>query len=83
MNLDESFAASDLLDRICELVDRVRLGGGTGTSLIDLKEPGVSRAGKSLELWVKHFLAGTIGHADKESIKEIWLSRGRRNRSSL
>ena len=75
MNLDESFAASDLLDRICELVERLRLGGGTGTSLIDLKEPGVSRAGKGLELWVKHFLAGTIGHADKESIKEIWDER--------
>jgi hypothetical protein len=72
MKLDESFAESNLLDRICELVSRVRLGGGLGTSLNHLKRPGVNRAGEGLELWVKHFLAGTIGHADEENIREIW-----------
>lgn len=72
MNLDESFAESDLLDRICELVERVRLGGGLGTSLNHLRRPGVNRAGEGLELWFKHFLAGTIGHADEENIREIW-----------
>ena len=75
MNINEAFAASNLLDRICELVDRVKLGGGVGTSLNHLKRPGVSRAGEGLELWVKHFLAGTIGHADEEVIKAVWDER--------
>lgn len=75
MSLDESFAASNLLDRIYELVERVRLGGGLGTSLNHLKRPGVNRAGEGLELWVKHFLAGTIGHADEENVREIWDQR--------
>ena len=40
-----------------------------------MKRPGVNRAGEGLELWVKHFLAGTIGHADEENIREIWDQR--------
>ena len=75
MNLDEAFVESGLLDRISELVDRVKLGGGVGTSLNHLKRPGVSRAGEGLELWVKHFLAGTIGHADDSVVEEIWSKK--------
>ena len=72
MNLDQSFAQSELLSRIVALADRVSLGGGLGTSLNHLKRPGVNRAGEGLELWVKHFLAGTIGHADEQIIETVW-----------
>jgi len=72
MTIDNDFAKSELLDRICDLVDRVHLGGGNGTSLNHLRKPGVSRAGEGLELWVKHFLAGTIGFADDSIIQTIW-----------
>lgn len=72
MTIDDDFANSELLDRICDLADRVQLGGGNGTSLNHLRKPGVSRAGEGLELWVKHFLAGTIGFVDDSSIQAIW-----------
>jgi hypothetical protein len=72
MSLDVSLANSNLLDRICDLVQQVSLGGGVGTSLNHLRRPGVSRAGEGLELWVKHFLAGTINRPDDNVITSIW-----------
>jgi hypothetical protein len=72
MDLDTAFAKSKLLNRVSALADRLNLGGGVGTSLNHLKRPEISRAGEGLELWVKHFLAGTIGHADEDAITKTW-----------
>lgn len=72
MSLEEQSSQSGLLDAIVNLSILVNRGGGTGTSLRHLKDPGVAKAGKGLELWAKHFLAQTIEFADTDKIKTKW-----------
>lgn len=72
MSIDDDFARSELLDRICDLVQQASIGGGVGTSLNHLRKPGVAKAGEGLELWVKHFLAGTINRSDDDATTNTW-----------
>jgi len=72
MSIDADMANSGLLNRICDLVQQTSIGGGVGTSLNHLPKPGVANAGKGLELWVKHFLAGTINRSNDDQVIEEW-----------
>lgn len=72
VSLDADFAKSNLIERIRALAQQLDLGGGVGSSLRHQPEPEVSRAGRGLELWVKHFLAGTINQADLGVIGQKW-----------
>jgi hypothetical protein len=72
MSIDSDFSKSELLDRICDLVLQVSLGGGVGTSMNHLRRPGIKGEGAGLELWVKHFLAGTINRSNDDQVIEVW-----------
>jgi len=72
MDIEKQASCSGLLSSITTLVDLVSKGGGQGTSLKDLKSAGVAKAGSGLELWVKHFLARTIGYANPVEIQGRW-----------